>query len=35
MNLSAYFRTVAATRENALARYSDLVLVAGVIAIIA
>jgi len=35
MNLSAYFRTVAATRESALARYSDLVLVAGVIAIIA
>ena len=35
MNLSAYFRTAAATRENALSRYSDLVLVAGVIAIIA
>src|SRR6266850_646890 len=35
MSMSAYFRSAAVTRESALARYSDLLLVAGVIAIVA
>jgi type III secretion protein V len=35
MSMSAYFRSAATTRESALARYSDLLLVAGVIAIVA
>lgn len=35
MSMSAYFRSAATTRENPFARYSDLVLVAGVIAIVA
>ncbi len=35
MSLSNYFQSAALTRENALSRYSDLFLVAGVIAIIA
>jgi type III secretion protein V len=33
--MTAYFRSAAATRESALARYSDLLLVAGVVAIVA
>lgn len=35
MSLSAYFSSVAQRREGAFARYSDLLLVAGVIAILA
>jgi len=35
MTMSAYFRNAGAVRESAIARYSDLVLVAGVVAIIA
>jgi type III secretion protein V len=35
MTMSAYFRSAGSTRENAFARYSDLVLVAGVVAIVA
>ncbi len=35
MSMSAYFRSASAVRENAFARYSDLVLVAGVVAIVA
>ena len=35
MSMSAYFRSAAATREGVFARYSDLVIVAGVIAIVA
>jgi type III secretion protein V len=35
MTMSAYFRSAAHVREGALARYSDLVMVAGVIAIVA
>jgi type III secretion protein V len=35
MSMSAYFRSAAATRESALARYSDLLLVGGVVAIVA
>jgi type III secretion protein V len=35
MSMSAYFRSAAVTRESALARYSDLLLVGGVIAIVA
>jgi type III secretion protein V len=35
MSMSAYFRSASATRETAFARYSDLLLVAGVIAIVA
>jgi len=35
MSMSAYFRSAATTRESPLARYSDLVLVAGVVAIVA
>ncbi len=35
MSMSAYFRSASAVRENPFARYSDLVLVAGVIAIVA
>jgi type III secretion protein V len=35
MSMSAYFRSAAAPREGAFARYSDLVLVAGIIAIVA
>jgi len=35
MSMSAYFRSAAVTRESPLARYSDLLLVAGVIAIVA
>jgi len=35
MSMSAYFRSAGATRESPLARYSDLLLVAGVIAIVA
>lgn len=35
MSMSAYFRSAATTRENVFARYSDLLLVAGVIAIVA
>jgi type III secretion protein V len=35
MTMSAYFRNAGAVRESAVARYSDLVLVAGVVAIIA
>src|SRR5882672_4197058 len=35
MSMSAYFRSAATTREGVFARYSDLVLVAGVIAIVA
>lgn len=33
--MSAYFRSAGSVRENVLARYSDLVMVAGVIAIVA
>ena len=35
MNLSSYFQSASAIREGAFSRYSDLVLVSGVIAIIA
>ncbi|HEU0202214.1 MAG TPA: flagellar biosynthesis protein FlhA, partial [Burkholderiaceae bacterium] len=35
MSMSAYFRSAAATRESAFARYTDLLLVAGVVAIVA
>ena len=35
MTMSAYFRNAGAVRESAIVRYSDLVLVAGVVAIIA
>jgi type III secretion protein V len=35
MTMSAYFRSAGNVRESALARYSDLVMVAGVIAIVA
>ena len=35
MSMAAYFRNAPATREGALARYSDLILVAGVVAIVA
>jgi len=35
MTMSAYFRNAGTVRESAVARYSDLVLVAGVVAIIA
>jgi type III secretion protein V len=35
MSMSAYFRSAGTVREGALARYSDLVMVAGVIAIVA
>ena len=35
MTMSAYFRSAGAVRESAVARYSDLVLVAGVVAIVA
>jgi type III secretion protein V len=35
MTMSAYFRSASATHESVLARYSDLVLVAGVVAIVA
>ncbi len=35
MSMSAYFRSAATTRETVLARYSDLLLVGGVVAIIA
>ncbi len=35
MDLAAYFRSAAARPEGALARYSDLLLVAGVVAIVA
>src|SRR5882762_6401005 len=35
MSMSAYFRSASTTREGVFARYSDLVLVAGVIAIVA
>jgi type III secretion protein V len=35
MSMSDYFRSASTTRESALARYSDLLLVAGVIAIVA
>jgi type III secretion protein V len=35
MTMSAYFRSAATTNENVFTRYSDLVLVAGVIAIVA
>src|SRR5262252_6298735 len=35
MSMSAYFRSAAATRESPLARYSDLLLVGGVVAIVA
>jgi type III secretion protein V len=35
MSMSAYFRSAAVTRESPLARYSDLLLVGGVIAIVA
>ena len=35
MTMSAYFRSASATREGVFARYSDLVLVAGVVAIVA
>ncbi len=35
MTMSAYFRSAGSVRENAFARYSDLVLVAGVVAIVA
>jgi type III secretion protein V len=35
MSMSAYFRSAASTRESPLARYSDLLLVAGVVAIVA
>ncbi len=35
MTMSAYFRSAGTVRESVLARYSDLVMVAGVIAIVA
>jgi type III secretion protein V len=35
MNLSSYFHTAVADRESPLAKYSDLLLVAGIIAVIA
>ena len=35
MTMSAYFRSAAATRESPLARYSDLILVGGIVAIVA
>jgi type III secretion protein V len=35
MSMSAYFRSASTTREGLIARYSDLVLVAGVVAIVA
>src|SRR5436190_118603 len=35
MSMSAYFRSASSTREGVFARYSDLVLVAGVVAIVA
>ena len=35
MDLAAYFRSASARPEGALARYSDLLLVAGVVAIVA
>ena len=35
MTMTAYFRSAGNVRENVLARYSDLVLVAGVVAIVA
>jgi type III secretion protein V len=35
MSMSAYFRSASATREGVFARYSDLLLVGGVIAIVA
>jgi type III secretion protein V len=35
MTMSAYFRSAGNVRESALARYSDLVMVAGVVAIVA
>ncbi len=35
MSMAAYFRSAAAPRENVFTRYSDLVLVAGVVAIVA
>ncbi|HET9646390.1 MAG TPA: flagellar biosynthesis protein FlhA [Burkholderiaceae bacterium] len=35
MTISAYFRSASASRENVFSRYSDLVLVAGIVAIVA
>src|SRR5258705_13212759 len=35
MTMSAYFRSAGKVHESAFARYSDLVLVAGVVAIVA
>ena len=35
MSMTAYFRSAAATREGAFTRYSDLILVAGIVAIVA
>jgi len=35
MSMSAYFRSAAVTREGAFARYSDLLLVGGIVAIVA
>jgi type III secretion protein V len=35
MTMSAYFRSAASAREGVIARYSDLLLVAGVVAIVA
>jgi len=35
MTMSAYFRSASTTRESLMSRYSDLVLVAGVVAIVA
>ncbi len=35
MSMSAYFRSASVTRESAIARYSDLLLVGGVVAIVA
>jgi type III secretion protein V len=35
MSMSAYFRSAAATREGVFTRYSDLILVVGVVAIVA
>jgi len=35
MTMTAYFRSAAAHREGALTRYSDLILVGGIVAIVA
>jgi type III secretion protein V len=35
MSMSAYFRSAAVTREGAFARYSDLLLVGGIVCIVA